>query len=86
MIILSNVPDFMAIGDQGFYGYIVYGFTEKNIYIFESNQLDNATYIFKGDWEDASKLTKREILNSNLCEARLVHNKKWESSIERIIN
>lgn len=85
-IISSKLPDFMAIGDQGFYGYVIYGFTKKNIYIFESNQPDNATYVFKGNWEDASKLTKLEILTSNLCEARLIHNKNWESSIERIIN
>lgn len=84
-IISSKVPDFMAIGDQGFYGYVIYGFTKKRIYIFESNQPDNATYVFKGDWEDASKLTKREILSSNLCEKRLIHNKNWESSIENIL-
>lgn len=85
-IISNKVPDFMAIGDQGFYGYVIYGFTKKNIYIFESNQPDNATYVFKGNWEDASKLTKSEILSSNLCEARLIHNKNWESSIEKIVN
>ena len=85
-IISSKVPDFMAIGDQGFYGYVIYGFTKKNIYIFESNQPDNATYVFKGNWEDASKLTKLEILSSNLCEARLIHNKNWETSIDKIVN
>ncbi|MCI9978124.1 hypothetical protein JY742_18510 [Clostridioides difficile] len=85
-IISNKVPNFMAIGDQGFYGYVIYGFTKKNIYIFESNQPDNATYVFKGNWEDASKLSKLEIMNSNLCEARLIHNKNWESSIDKIIN
>lgn len=85
-IISNKVPDFMAIGDQGFYGYVIYGFTKKDIYIFESNQPDNATYVFKGNWQEASMLTKSEILNSNLCEARLIHNKNWESSIDELVS
>lgn len=85
-IISNKVPDFMAIGDQGFYGYVIYGFTKKDIYIFESNQPDNATYVFKGNWQEASMLTKSEILNSNLCESRLIHNKNWESSIDELVS
>lgn len=84
-VISNKIPDFMAIGDQGFYGYVIYGFTKKNIYIFESNQTDNATYVFKGNWEDASKLTKLEILNSKMHEARVVHNKNWKDKIDKII-
>lgn len=84
-IISSNIPDFMAIGDQGFYGYVIYGFTKKNIYIFESNQPDNATYVFKGNWEEASMLSKSEILSSNLYEARLIHNKNWKRLIDELI-
>lgn len=85
-IISNEVPDFMAIGDQGFYGYVIYGFTKKDLYIFESNQPDNATYIFKGNWEDASNLTKSEILNSNLCELRLIHNRNWPNEIHKLVS
>lgn len=84
--ITENIPDFMAIGDQGFWGYIIYGFTKKDIFIFESNKPDNATYVFRGNWKEASKLTKSEILNSKLEEARIIHNQKWKSSINKIIS
>lgn len=84
-VITGNTPDFMAIGDQSFYGYVIYGFKSKDIYIFESNQPDNATYIFKGNWEQASKLTKSEILCGGLCESRIIHNKNWENRIKSLI-
>lgn len=84
--IADKVPDFMAIGDQGFYGYIIYGFTSKNIYIFESNKPDNATYVFKGNWQVASRLTKSEILNGNLCETRIIHNKSWVNEVRKLVS
>lgn len=83
--ITNNIPDFMAIGDQGFYGYAIYGFISKNIFIFESNKPDNATYVFKGNWQDASRLTKSDILNGNLCEARIIHNKNWTNEIGKLL-
>ena len=70
-------PDFCALGKQSFWGYIVYGFKKSKIYIFESDQPDNATYIFYGDWEGASKLTKTEILTGHLHKARIFHTKNW---------
>lgn len=83
-VITNNTPDFMAVGDQSFYGYVIYGFKTKNVYIFESNQPDNATYVFRGNWEQASKLTKAEILGGGLCESRIIHNKNWENRIKRL--
>lgn len=41
-------PDFLAIGENSFNGYVVYGYTNRDLYIFESNQLGNATYVFRG--------------------------------------
>lgn len=41
-------PDFMAIGDESFWGYVIYGFVKKDLYVFESNKPDNATYFFNG--------------------------------------
>lgn len=80
--ILSDFnPDFLAIGEESFRGYVVYGYTEKDMYFFESNEPENATYIFKGKWEDASKLTKRDIISGDLCHKRLIHNENWERNI-----
>lgn len=45
-----------------FSGYVVYGFIPKSLYIFESNEPYNATYVFKGKWEDAFKLSKCDII------------------------
>lgn len=84
--ILSNYePDFIAIGEEGFKGYVVYGYVEKDLYYFESNEVNNATYIFKGKWEEASKLTKRDIISGNLCYKRLVHTQNWEKNIAQIM-
>lgn len=51
-------PDFEAIGQNGFSGYVVFGFKEKGLYVFESAYTGNATYIIKGDWESISKMSK----------------------------
>lgn len=76
-------PDFCALGKQSFWGYIVYGFKKSKIYIFESDQPDNATYIFYGDWEGASKLTKTEILTGHLHKARIFHTKNWYYKVKK---
>lgn len=84
-VILNYNPDFIAVGLDSFSGYIVYGFSTGDVYIFESNQKNNATYIFKGKWEDASKLTKRDVILGNLCEKRIIHSKYWENEINRLL-
>ena len=80
---LINVykPDFIATGHAGFNGYFIFGFENKNTYVLESIFLDNATYIFKKDWEVLSQLTKAEIINGNLEYERIVHNKVWNRAI-----
>lgn len=77
-------PDFLAIGENSFNGYVVYGYTNKNLYVFESNQVGNATYVFKGDWENASQLTKYDIIKGNLCHKRIVHAKTWEKTVNQM--
>ena len=77
-------PDFLAIGENSFNGYVVYGYSRRNLYVFESNQAGNATYVFKGEWEKASQLTKHDIIKGNLCHKRFVHSKSWKENIERM--
>lgn len=48
-------PDFAAIGEGGFRGYIILGFNQRNIYTLESLYYGNATYIFGEKWEELSK-------------------------------
>ncbi len=78
-------PDFCILGTQSFWGYVVYGFSDKKLFVFECNQPNNATYVFKGSWEAASQLTKTEILAGNLYEARLFHTVQWQENLQKLI-
>lgn len=79
-------PDFSAMGSGGFNRYFVYGFTDKNIYVLESIDVNNATYILENDWEPISQLTKAEILNENLHKARIIHSKSWYDKVDSILS
>ena len=81
----SFQPDFLAYGKSGFRGYVIFGFEEKNIYVLESVYPDNATYVFGQNWEYLSKLTKAEILNGKLQDARLIHNSNWKKDIDELL-
>jgi len=78
-------PDFAAIGEGGFRGYIILGFNQRNIYTLESLYYGNATYIFGEKWEELSKKTKAEILNQNLQADRIIHRKGWDNRIDKLL-
>lgn len=84
-VISRRKPDFLATGRAGFNGYFVYGFKNESVYVLESIYLDNATYIFKSDWEKLSQLTKSEIIKGKLPHKRIIHNKKWSIEVGRAI-
>lgn len=44
------------------------------------------TYVFRGNWKEASQLTKAEILCGQLHEARIIHNEKRKININMLIN
>ncbi|WP_052190890.1 hypothetical protein [Chitinibacter sp. ZOR0017] len=83
--ILSHKPDFVAVGRGGFHGYVVMGFAKKNLFVLESPIFGNATYVFDGEWEDVSKLTKKQILTNQLHKFRFVHSSKWRADIRQIL-
>lgn len=78
-------PDFCVLGSQNFWGYVVYGFTALNLFVFECNEINNATYAFRGDWEAVSKLTKTEVLSGHIQEARIYHSDKWYENTRKLI-
>lgn len=84
-IITRHEPDFMAVGLGGFSEYIVFGFTRKSRYVFESPETGNATYIFRNEWEEVSQLTKRQILQEQLQEARIIHTSRWAIEVSEAI-
>lgn len=75
--ITRHKPDFIAVGMGGFSDYVVFGFTDRRRYVLESPLLGNATYVFRDDWARFAALSKAEIIQGNLQEARLIHNKQW---------
>jgi hypothetical protein len=85
-IISRRKPDFLATGRAGFSGYFVYGFKDQDVYVLESMELDNATYVFNSEWEKISQLTKSQIINSDLPHDRIIHNKKWNLSVGHAIS
>lgn len=78
-------PDFCVLGSQNFWGYVVYGFAAFNLFVFECNEINNATYVFRGDWEAASKLTKTEVLSGHIQETRIYHSDKWYENTRKLI-
>lgn len=79
-------PDFQAVGVNGYSGYIIFGFSNLNLYVFESAMYGNATYVFEGHWEHVSKLTKAEIIRSDLHSQRLIHGESWRVEITSLLS
>lgn len=78
-------PDMLAFGAGGFNHYFVYGFKSKNLFILESINENNATYVFEDSWEELSQLTKAEIIHGSLCKERIIHNINWEYNIRKLL-
>jgi hypothetical protein len=83
--ISSYDPEFTAFGQHGFNRYVVYGWDKKRLYLLESTEVDNATYILKDDWESLSRLSKAEILATNAHHARLIHHKGWAGELKKLM-
>ncbi len=84
-LINKHHPDFTAVGNAGFHGYIIMGFTNKNLFVLESPFYGNATYILENNWEELSQKTKAEIINANLCKDRLIHKDGWDLEINKLL-
>ena len=78
-------PDFVATGNGGFNDYVVFGFTDRDLYVLENSYAGNATYIFSKDWEILSQLSKAEILSERLQKHRLIHRRNWRRDIGDIL-
>ncbi len=83
--IYAKQPDFVAYGRSGFKGYVVFGFTRRNLYILESVVPNNATYVLENDWEAISQLSKAEILSQELHKERIIHCENWQKNFDKIM-
>lgn len=75
----------IIIGKGGFNGYWILKFKDMDFYVLESLYYGQATYILGDNWEVISQLSKREILERELNEARIIHDKNWEAEINRLL-
>jgi len=76
----------VVIGIGGYKGYVIYHFPQKGISVLESDSPNNATYVFNHtSWEELSKKTKTEIINSNLAIRRIIHDPNWEQNIDILL-
>ncbi len=78
-------PEFVAIGQAGFSGYLIFGFPKNNLFVLESLYSGNATYVFEEAWEELSKLTKAQILQENLQKDRIVHREPWKAKVDKLL-
>lgn len=76
----------IVIGVAGFKGYVVFQFPKKGISVLECDRQYNATYVFDYEnWEALSKLSKTEILGSNLAKERIIHDESWKTKINTLL-
>lgn len=79
-------PDIRGKGPNGFYGYIVFGFSIFDIVILETMYAGNATYVFSTDnFENKIIKDKQTVLNNNLHQARFFHHDNWESKLRKFM-
>jgi hypothetical protein len=83
-VLHDHCPDFQAVGTAGFAGYVIFGFPQFKLYVCESAQYGNATYVFAENWATLSQMTKAEILNGHLEIERVVHLSDWQNRIGRL--
>lgn len=76
----------IVIGIGGYKGYVIYHFPQKGLSVLESDSPNNATYVFNHtSWEELSRKTKTEIINSNLAIRRIIHDTNWDQQIDVLL-
>jgi hypothetical protein len=75
-----NPPD-VYLGHGGFHAYVAYMFPNTGTTVLESVMPANATYVFAGNWQAVSHLTKSQILAAGHHQARIIHDANWEVNL-----
>lgn len=83
--ITAYEPNFIAVGRNGFSRYVVYGWDGHELYVLESTEVNNATYVLKKNWEVVSAMTKAQVLDDGAHHARLVHRGTWWKAISDLM-
>ena len=83
--IIKYKPDEVYYGNGGFHGYLVFVFKKKKLVLMENMIYGNATYVFRDNWAELSKMSKAEIIKQNLQDKRLVHRGNWPYQIMSLL-
>jgi hypothetical protein len=79
-------PEFVAVGREGFDGYVVFGFPQYGFCLLENKHVNNATYVLaESSWVTVSQLTKAEILAAGIHRARLIHTRSWFDELDALM-
>jgi len=79
-------PTALAVGCGGFNGYVAFLYEDRGVTVLESIEPNNATYIFDGNWEEVSQLSKLQIVQDELCLERVIHSSSWGANMHRIFH
>lgn len=75
-------PNIRGKGPNGFFGYIVFGFSEYEIILLETMYAGNATYVFTTDnFKNNVIRDKQTVLNNRLHLKRFIHDDNWENRL-----
>lgn len=86
-ILQEYKPDIRGKGPNGFFGYIVFGFSEFNIILLETMYAGNATYVFsKENFENEVIQDKQTVLTNKLHLKRFFHHDNWERKLRKFMN
>lgn len=73
----------VIVGQGGFEHYIGFLYPDRKIVILESVKANNATYVFGENWEALTKLSKAELIDGELHQDRIIHDKSWAANMKR---
>jgi hypothetical protein len=79
-------PEFVAVGQGGFDGYVIFAFPKRHLFILECVHFGNATYVFGDDWEILSQMTKADVLDNKFQRDRIIHRENWDERIDGLFN
>jgi hypothetical protein len=63
----------------------IFGFAEKELFVFDSALYGNATYVVGNNWAALSQRTKAELIHGDDLVARLVHDDTWRARIAQLL-
>lgn len=79
-------PNFCYIGEDEFEGYVVFCFDRTEKVVMECPVVGNAVYVISGNWQEITKLGKREAKNRHTnCIKTINHNETWLERLQLLI-